>query len=179
MTTTTVKEYRSILDPLTRDEEVACELRRLAREKAEAEEAAREQAAYQRELETQLTLDAIDKALSPLPLLAEALKEQNQAIRLSEQQRADINRFQEAAKEWKLSALPAAPQLVAAFLVGEDNEEDPSETIRLHDSISALHKATNFPDPTNDVLVRAFMSIVRKDLENQRKEQNGDLQERP
>ena len=160
---------RGILDPCTPEELADIEIRRRESAEREAAEAAREQAKAQAEAETQSKLDLIDKVL--MPGLQEFLEAENAKIRLSEQQRKDITRFQEIAKEEELRALPASPQLVAVALLRKFNEseDDPSAVVRFHDSISVLHRCTQFPDPTADILCRCVMALVRKAIERKQK----------
>jgi hypothetical protein len=119
---------------------------------------ARETAKAARDAEIQPTLDLVDANLSPH--LKDELAAENLASRVSASQRLDFSRFQACCKCWELPHLPAPPQAVAVFLA-EEIEHGAKHLARLARSISIVHRALNFTDPTEDVLVRAILRLVR------------------
>jgi len=109
------------------------------------------------EEEQQRVLDAIDAALSPH--LKDELAAENAADRVTKQQKDDFARFRKyCIEKWELPYLPAAPQLIACFL----GNEPVAEGARLANAISVVHRAVNFPDPCEDILVRAYLRQVRR-----------------
>jgi hypothetical protein len=109
--------------------------------------------------ERQKQLDAIDKALGES--LRPELEQENQVTRVTAQNKRDFELFKSSAAEWQLCSLPAAPQMVAAFLTQQYIEHGATIIPRLRNSISVVHRACNFPDPTEDVLVRALVRGLR------------------
>src|SRR5215469_6174966 len=86
---------RGILDPCTPQELADLEISRRDREAREAAEVARERAKAEAEAETQRKLDLIDATL--MPGLQDLLEAENAKIRVSEQERKDVERFQAIA----------------------------------------------------------------------------------
>jgi hypothetical protein len=74
----------------------------------------------------------------------------------------DFQRFKQCCAEWKLPCLPAPAQIVAAWL-GEEGHRGLAHVLRCKAAISAAHRAADLPDPTNDLLVRAVIRMVRQD----------------
>ena len=105
-------------------------------------------------------LDAIDHALSPY--LRKELEKENAETRVTKKAKEDFRAFQKSCEKWGLSDLPAPPQMVAVFL-SERSEDGAAVVSRLARSISIVHTACNFSDPTKDILVRALLRLVRTD----------------
>jgi hypothetical protein len=108
-------------------------------------------------------LDAIDAGLAPY--LKKELAEENAAARISSKVKRDFARFQKCCAQWELPHLPAPPQAVAVFLVRE-TEHGAAHVARLCRSISTVHRAVGFADPTLDVLVRAVVRLMRTNKPN-------------
>jgi len=108
----------------------------------------------------QAALDGIDKALSP-PLTKE-LAAENRQTRVTAKAKTDFKMFQACCSKWGLPDLPAPPQAVAVFL-SEESEHGAAHVSRLARSISIVHTACNFSDPTTDILVRAILRLVRSE----------------
>src|SRR5215813_10438890 len=95
----------------------------------------------------QVGLDAIDKNLSGH--LGKELKLENAKTRVRAQHKQDFKLFQACCSKWGLADLPAPPQAVAVFL-SEQSEHGATHVARLARSISIVHSACNFSDPTTD-----------------------------
>ena len=113
-------------------------------------------------------LDAIDHALSPH--LRKELEKENAATRVTAKAKANFKLFQACCAKWGLPHLPAPPQAVAVFL-SEESERGAAHVSRLARSISVVHTACNFADPTTDVLVRALLRLVRTDKSSPHKKE--------
>lgn len=113
-------------------------------------------------------LDAIDKNLSAH--LGRELKLENAKTRVRAQHKQDFKAFQACCAKWGLPDLPAPPQAVAVFL-SEESERGAAHVSRLARSISVVHTACNFADPTTDVLVRALLRLVRTDKSSPHKKE--------
>jgi hypothetical protein len=120
-------------------------------------------AAAERSAALQPALDSIDAALGPL--LKKELAAENAQARITARHKKDFARFRACCAEWKLPHLPASPQAVAIFLSNE-TEHGARHVCRLARSISIMHRAVNFTDPTEDVLVRAILRLARTDKSN-------------
>ena len=96
-------------------------------------------------------LDAIDKNLSAH--LGRELKLENAKT---------FKSFQACCDKWGLPDLPAPPQAVAVFL-SEKSERGAAHVLRLRNSISTIHRATNFADPCDDILVKALVRLIRNE----------------
>ena len=103
-------------------------------------------------------LDAIDKNLSAH--LGRELKLENAKTRVRAQHKQDFKSFQACCDKWGLPDLPAPPQAVAVFL-SEKSERGAAHVLRLRNSISTIHRATNFADPCDDILVKALVRLFR------------------
>jgi hypothetical protein len=125
--------------------------------------AARNQKAEEAARAAELGLDVIDAAFSPI--LKDELAAENLASRVSASHKADFVQFQACCKRQGLPHLPAPPQAVAVFLA-EEIDRGAKHLTRLARSISIVHRALNFTDPTEDVLVRAILRLVRADKAN-------------
>jgi hypothetical protein len=136
------------------DEKREDDRRREAERKREAEEASAA-------ADMQRTLDRIDAALAPH--LKDELAAVNKSGRVTENQKKDFANFKEYIEtKWRLPALPASPQAVAVFLA-EESEHGATHVSRLANSISTVHRALNFSDSCEDVLVRAILRQVRSE----------------
>jgi len=144
-----------ILTPLTPEEAVQLALRQEAARLEEAEAVAKSLYEATVAAARQKQLDAIDKHLSE-PLKSE-LEAENKITRVTAQQIKDFELFKKSAAEWQLPSLPAPPQMVAAFLTERFIAGETGIIPRLKNSISVIHRACNFSDPTEDVLVRAVI----------------------
>jgi len=105
-------------------------------------------------------LDAIDHALSPH--LRKELEKVNAETRVTARAKTDFKMFQACCAKWGLPDLPAPPQAVAVFL-SERSEDGAAVVSRLARSISIVHTACNFSDPTTDILPRAILRLVRSE----------------
>src|SRR6516162_1058550 len=105
-------------------------------------------------------LDAIDKNLSAH--LGRELKLENAKTRVRAQHKQDFKSFQACCDKWGLPDLPAPPQAVAVFL-SEKSERGAAHVLRLRNSISTIHRATNFADPCDDILVKALVRLIRNE----------------
>jgi hypothetical protein len=76
--------------------------------------------------------------------------------------KSDFGRFKKCCAEWKLPCLPASAQIVAAWL-GEEGHRGLAHVLRCKAAVSAAHRAADLPDPTDDLLVRAVIRMVRQD----------------
>jgi hypothetical protein len=76
--------------------------------------------------------------------------------------KSDFQRFKQCCAEWKLPCLPAPAQIVAAWL-GEEGHRGLAHVLRCKAAVSAAHRAADLPDPTDDLLVRAVIRMVRQD----------------
>src|SRR5262249_155310 len=129
------------------------------RRRKEEAEAAKREASLQR------LYDAIDATFSRS--LQKELATENEVARVTPKQRADFAAFQAGWKKLGTPYLPAAPQSVAMFLVGE-SDHGVAHMSRLRNSIATIHKAVGFSDDcTTDVLVRAIMRCAREEEHSQ------------
>jgi hypothetical protein len=110
-------------------------------------------------------LDAIDAALSPH--LRKELERENAETRVTAKAKSDFKAFQKCCERWGFPALPAPPQAVAVFLA-EESERGASHVIRLRNSISTIHRATNFADPCDDILIKAMVRLIRNEEKGNR-----------
>ena len=108
------------------------------------------------ELDQQLLRDQIDSAI--FPHLKAELEAENATARVSAADKQRFKDFQACCERWGFPALPAPAQAVAVFLA-EKSEQDAAH--RLARSISVVHRALNFSDPTEDVLIRAMIRQAR------------------
>src|SRR6516162_2372193 len=120
--------------------------------------------------ELQPHLDQIDAIFGRV--LKNELAAENATSRVTTQQRKDFAMFKASAEKWELPYLPAAPQMVVLFLA-EQSDRGLKYVTRLCRSIAAVHKACNFPDVTNDPLVRGVLRCLRTDKANQKGLENG------
>ena len=123
------------------------------RRKQEAEEAKQEAAAQ----------EILDRAESIfLPWLKPYLATENATTRITPKQKIDFKSFQQYCGKWGLiPQIPAAPQMVATFLL-EEAPGGVAHVCRLLKSISTVHRAVNNQDdPTDDILVRAVMRFIK------------------
>ncbi len=75
----------------------------------------------------------------------------------------DCKRFKEACDQVRMPFRPAAPEMVASFLLSEFNEGASVNSInRLVAAIGYAHTIARMVDPTEDILVRAAVKNVAK-----------------
>lgn|SRR5262245_15372000 len=115
--------------------------------------------------ELQPALDQIDAVYGRA--LKKELAAENATARVTELQRRNFAEFKKSAEKWELPYLPAAPQMVTLFL-SENCDRGIRHVTRLARSISAVHLACNFSDPTKDPLVRGLLRSLRTDKSNQK-----------
>lgn len=132
------------------------------RAKADRERAKRE--TEQRELERaakefEARCDKIEAVFALY--LKDQLAAENAVARISDRQKADFARFQEYCRHWGWPDLPSVPAAVATFLAREGDHHAAAHLSRLRNSISTIHRAVQMPDPTEDILVRAFMRLAQ------------------
>src|SRR5262249_32159611 len=120
----------------------------------------REYQRRQEETARQPDLDAIDKALQPY--LRKELGLEDAKTRPRARHKQDFKKFQACCAKWGLPDLPAPPQAVAVFLSTE-SEQGAAHVLRLRNSISTIHRATNFADPCDDILVKALVRLIRNE----------------
>jgi hypothetical protein len=113
-----------------------------------------------RAAEYQAGLDEIDKNLSAY--LGKELKLENAKTRATQKAKDDFRAFQACCERWNLPALPAPPQAVAVFL-SEESGRGAAHVMRLRSSISTIHRATNFADPCDDVLIKALVRCIQNE----------------
>ena len=82
--------------------------------------------------------------------------------------KSDFQRFKQCCAEWKLPCLPAPPQIVAAW-IGQEGPRGLAHVLRCKAAVSAAHRAADLPDPTDDLLVRAVVRMVKQDKPPQAK----------
>ena len=151
------------------------EARRLNEERRQNEAEAAEAAAR-----IQYDCDVIDAALTPH--LRDELAAENKIKRITDWQKADFKKFQawceQKAPQWPCaeSALPAKPEVCAMFL-SENSASGIAHVSRLVNSISTVHRALNFNDPCEDVLVRALLRQIRNDTSHANDGEKGNQHE--
>jgi hypothetical protein len=146
--------------------------RREEQRKQEAEYDAAMRASATREAEQQKTIDEIE-TFSLLPFIKAELAEE-MAVKTPAAlcgYLEDCQRFKECAQRWDLDYLPATPQMVAVYL-SEESEKGIEHVRRQVNAIRELHRATNNPDPTTDILVRAILRLCEKEDDKQKKGTN-------
>jgi hypothetical protein len=142
--------------------------RREEERKREAEYNKAMKAQAEREAEQQKTIDEIER-FSLLPFIKAELAEE-MAVKTPAALGGyiqDCARFKDCAARWDLDYLPATPQMVAVYL-SEESEKGIEHVRRQVNAIRELHRATNNPDPTSDILVRALMKLIEKENEKQK-----------
>jgi hypothetical protein len=132
----------------------------IARGVAESER--REAAAAQLAAEQELATAKIEARLTAL--LRDELTAEIETRKLSAETlriyKSDFQRFKSCCAEWKLPCLPASPQVVAAWL-GEEGPRGLKHTLRCKAAISVTHRMAGFPDPTDDLLVKAVCRLLK------------------
>jgi hypothetical protein len=152
----TAQTYKGILPDFSSEE-----FRKWWAEGSEREEQCRKEAADEeaREAAGQEILDRAESIF--LPWLKPYLATENATIRITPKQKSDFKSFQQYCEKWGLiPQIPAAPQMVATFLL-EETLGGVAHVSRLLKSISTVHRAVNQDDPTDDILVRAVMRFIR------------------
>jgi len=147
-------------------DKIAARLEEERRQAAEYDAAMKAQA--EREAEQQKTIDEIER-FSLLPYIKAELAEE-MAVKTPAalcEYLEDCQRFKECAQRWDLDYLPATPQMVAVNL-SEESEKGIEHVRRQVNAIRELHRATNNPDPTTDILVRAIVRLCEKEDDKQK-----------
>jgi len=127
-----------------------------------------------RDTELQSRYDRIDR------LVTKHLKPELEAeFERREPTAADKRRFAEFrayCEEHGYQALPADPQPVVSYLVNEQAPKGAAHVIRSRRAISRIHRAVNFPDPCNDLAVKALIrKISNRGHQPETEETNGNL----
>ena len=112
------------------------------------------------ELDQQQLRDQIDAAI--FPHLKAELEAENATQRVSATDKQRYKQFQSCCETWNFPALPAPAQAVAVWLA-EESVHGATHISRLARSISVVHRALNFSDPTEDVLIRALLRQARNE----------------
>jgi hypothetical protein len=149
----TVFEGTGILSGVHDSDEIDRRAEEDRRKEAAAAKLAAEQEAATNRIENALTAllrDELAAELATHKLSAETLRAYKN----------DFQRFKNCCAEWKLPCLPASAQVVAAWL-GEECPRGLAHVNRCKAAISAAHRAADLPDPTDDLLVRAVIRMVR------------------
>jgi hypothetical protein len=148
-----VLEGTGILSGTWDDEEIARE-REAERQK---EAAAAERLAAQETLKNQLEEMMLNYLRDEI---ADELQDQKKKSSGSDKRsREDFKRFREHCARLDLPALPASPQVVAAFLTSEIHLGRP-HLRRLIKAISSTHARCDLHDPCSDLLVRALLRLA-------------------
>lgn len=153
----TLAPGQGILGGVTLDEE------KLDRELAEAREKDRDYA--EREAAFKAKCERIEAWLGSL--LWAQLEVEGSTAPITETTKADMGRFQESCARYGYQHLPAAPAVVAEYLIVES--ETAAQAERMLDSISTIHRAMRLQDPESDPLPRAALRWFR-DCEDQEEE---------
>jgi hypothetical protein len=132
---------------------------------AETKRLAEEAAAAQREAEIESVCDEIDAFM--MPLLKTELELENAKARVSAATKKVFEKFKACCAGWGLPALPAPPQAVAVFLTDKDSK--PTNVEKLAKQISLVHRAVGYPDPCEDILIRALLRQAREGRKNPKK----------
>ena len=151
--TITIFEGTGILSGVYDSDEIDRRAEEDRRKEAAAAELVAEQEAATNRIENALTAllrDELAAELATHKLSAETLRAYKN----------DFQRFKNCCAEWKLPCLPASAQVVAAWL-GEEGPRGLAHVNRCKAAISATHRAADLPDPTDDLLVRAVIRMVR------------------
>jgi hypothetical protein len=139
--------------------EIARGVAELQRREAAAVKLAAEQALKEQEIEQVLsqTLHAeIGKEIESQRLDAKTLK----------RYREDFARFRKYCETQGLPCLPAGPQVTALFL-GDHCEKGLKHFNRLRAAIACTHRIAGFPDPCEDLLVRAIGRLLKENKSSQ------------
>lgn len=134
-------------------EEIARGVAELERKEAAAAQLAAERELKEKEIEQVLsqTLRAeLDAEIESQKLNAKTLK----------RYREDFQRFRKYCESSGLQYLPAGPQVTAMFL-SEDCKKGLAHVNRLRAAIACTHRIAGFPDPTDDLLVKAVCRLLR------------------
>jgi hypothetical protein len=156
----------------TPEERVRQELAFEERRKREAQEAEKAAKAAAWQAQIQATCQFFESVL--MPKLAEHVKADFAQLRERAQRPStqdDFATFRECCEEFGLPSLPAPPQAVALFLA--DGRNATSRIAKLAKSISIVHKAVGFTDPTDDILVRALLRQAREEETSKPEQQEG------
>ena len=132
----------------------------IARGVAELErrEAAAAKLAAERELKEREIEQVLGQTLRAE--LAAEIENQKLNAKTLKRYREDFARFRKYCDGQGLPCLPAGPQVTAMFL-GDDCEKGLKHFNRLRNAIACTHRMAGFPDPTEDLLVRAVCRLLR------------------
>lgn len=158
----TIAPGRGILGGVVLDDERA--------DRERAEERKREQEYAEREAAHAAKIEKIGAHLASL--LRDQIEAESAQPVITSEIKQSFARFQAQCESNGLCSLPASPEAVAEHLIVESNAARPKglpqgaqRAEQLRDSISAIHRAMNLPDPTADLLVRATMRWFRENDE--------------
>jgi len=127
-------------------------------EQKEREEAAAAEAASKRAQDQVATTAEVENIVSR-QVSSELAEENAETIRWF---KTEFDLFKKCADKWDLPALPASPQMVAIFLT-EQSAYGSDHLATLVRAISAAHRAKDFPNPCDDILVRAVLRLCKKE----------------
>jgi hypothetical protein len=134
-------------------EEIARGVAELERREAAAAQLAAERELKEREIEQvlgQALRAELDAEIENQKLNAKTLK----------RYREDFARFRKYCEGKGLPCLPAGPQVTAMFL-SEDCKKGLKHFNRLRAAIGCTHRIAGYPDPCEDLLVRAVCRLLR------------------
>jgi hypothetical protein len=137
---------------------VSDEIARRAEEERQ-KEAASAKAAAEQELKEKEIEQVLSKTLSTE--LAAEMESQKLDAKTLQRYSKDLATFRRYCEGWGLPYLPAGPQVTAMFL-GDHCEKGLKHFNRLRNAIACTHRMAGFPDPTEDLLVRALGRLLRE-----------------
>jgi hypothetical protein len=119
-------------------------------------------AAAERAAEESLKEQEIEWALSQTlsAELAAEIECQKLDAKTLNRYREDFAKFVKYCQDSGLPYLPASPQVTALFL-SEDCEKGLKHFNRLRNAIGCTHRMAGFPDPCEDLLVKAVSRLLR------------------
>jgi hypothetical protein len=152
--TITIFDGTGILSGIHDSDEIA---RRAEEERQK--EAASAKAAAEQELKEKEIEQVLSKTLSTE--LAAEMESQKLDAKTLQRYSKDLATFRRYCEGWGLPYLPAGPQVTAMFL-GDHCEKGLKHFNRLRNAIACTHRMAGFPDPTEDLLVRALGRLLRE-----------------
>jgi len=172
---------RGILDPLTKDEEVALALKQRDRAERERAEALRQQAELEAKAQLFADLDGIDAELDEF--FGDLYKEY--FVPITDQTKADFARFKAHGKHMGLpTGIPnlASPDDIRALAISITHflvhafaaSDDPADAIRLHDSIREYMRHVFGSAVCDDIRVRMFLGVMERALKRKQKGNGND-----
>jgi hypothetical protein len=143
-----------ILSGVSDSEQAALVAAELERKQAAAAKLVAEQELKEKEIE-----QVLSKTLSTE--LAAEMESQKLDAKTLQRYSKDFATFRRYSEGWGLPYLPAGPQVTAMFL-GDHCEKGLKHFNRLRNAIACTHRMAGFPDPTEDLLVRALGRFLRE-----------------